>query len=147
MTEKTTGTSSNAIERRVMPNPTPKTTKNIGIRPDMKIQMTFLQAMAAVNHGDTVTRESWDDPNLHVKMHKGQMCVKLQDGVYHPMIVSQEDFDGEDWITVQVPGVPKIPGTTARASAPIVYDPTLGKNDQPEPAVNPDPRDQPGKDE
>ena len=124
-----------------MPNPTPKTTKNIGIHADRRAMMSFLQAMATVNHGDAVTRESWDDPNLHVKMHKGQMCVKLQDGVYHPMIVSQEDFDGEDWIVVNMPGVPKIPQSVTAELTPTAR--AADVVDQPPD----DPRDAAGKDE
>lgn len=89
-----------------MPQPGPKSTKDI--QEKSTEQMTFYSALAKVNHGDCVTRESWDNPSLHLKMHKGQVCVKLDDGLYHPLIVSQEDFDGEDW-TVVNGGPAKIP--------------------------------------
>jgi hypothetical protein len=128
-----------------MPSPRPTTTKDIGkpkvVDPRM---MTFTRALDAVNEGQTVTRESWDNPELHVRMNKGQLCCKLADGVYHPMIVSQEDFDGEDWQIVDVAGVPKIPGTPIRGSQQMTAP--LIPFDVADAEKAGDPRDMPGKD-
>jgi hypothetical protein len=66
--------------------------------------MNFMQALATVFHGDHVTRESWDNPKLVFKMNKGQLCVRLDDGLDHPLIISQEDIDGEDYMIVPQPG-------------------------------------------
>jgi hypothetical protein len=131
-----TGTLSKWIERRIqMPQPTPRTTKDIGKVREKRANMSFLNALACVNHGDIVTSESWGNEDFHIRMNKGQMVVKLEDGLYHPMIVSQEDFDRDDWYVVgpAAPIAPTIPMKLANPVEPI--------------ATADDPRDQPGKDE
>lgn len=98
-----------------MPQPAAKSTRNIGqpvgSNPAM---MGFLNALAMVNRGEAVTRESWDNPKTYAVMHNGKLCLYLEDKQYHPMIIVQEDFDGEDWMVVSQAG-PRIPGTDRRA--------------------------------
>jgi len=62
--------------------------------------MDFYQALKAVSRGNLVTRESWDNPKLHFKMHNGQVCTVLHDKLPHPLLVSQEDLDAEDYLIV-----------------------------------------------
>lgn len=92
-----------------MPQPTAKSTRGINTTQQHPTMMGFIQALSNVFNGGVATRESWDNPNLHIKMHKGQLCVRLEDGLNHPLIVTQEDIEGEDWLMVPQ-SMPVIPG-------------------------------------
>jgi hypothetical protein len=108
-----------------MPQPTAKSTRNIGH--DKTTRMDFFDALKKVNEGQIVTRELWDDPMVHFKMHKGQLVVRLDDGLNHPLIVSQEDLDADDYfVTVMGPQVqiaPIVPAATAPKADPPAAPP------------------------
>lgn len=94
-----------------MPHPPAKSTKSITHHVHSPGQMMdFYAALKCVHNGGVVTRESWDNDGLHIRMYKGQLCIRLEDGLNHPLIVSQEDLDGDDWMMVTLANVPKIPG-------------------------------------
>jgi hypothetical protein len=106
-----------------MPQPTPKTTKTIGQK-EKTTQMDFFDALKKVSHGAIVTREMWDDPMVHMKMNKGKLVVRLDDGQNHPLLVTQEDMETDDWFTVTIgPQVVEVfpapaPVTTPKAEPP-----------------------------
>lgn len=119
-----------------MPQPTAKSTKNIGIAGTNHPSLSFLQALTIVQRNKAASRESWDNPALFIHMHKGQVCVRLDDGLDHPLIVSQEDMEGDDWFEVPKP-TNKVPGIDPATTPPL---PPAG------PADGIDPRDKPGVD-
>ena len=103
-----------------MPQPTARSTRNIG--QDKKTQLDFFDALRKVNEGQIVTRELWDNPMVHMKMHKGQLVVRLEDGLDHPLIVSQEDLDADDYFVTtlgpQIMVAPVVPPATAPKAEP-----------------------------
>ena len=109
-----------------MPQPTARSTRNIG--QDKKTQLDFFDALRKVNEGQIVTRELWDDPMVHMKMHKGQLVVRLDDGLNHPLIVSQEDLDADDYFVTamrpQIQVTPIVPAATAPKAEPPAPPPT-----------------------
>ena len=61
--------------------------------------MTFPEAMKQIIQGEKVTKLEWNDPETylilttHLYLHKSA-------GTEHPLIVSDGDMLGEDWIVV-----------------------------------------------
>lgn len=109
-----------------MPHPQPKSTRNIG--QDKKTQLDFFDALKKINEGQIVTCELWDNPMIHMKMHKGQLVIRLEDGLDHPLIISQEDLDSDDYFVTtmgpQIMVAPVVPSTMSPKAEPPVAPPS-----------------------
>lgn len=66
--------------------------------------MNFIEAISAVfNDSDHVTRQAWNNRSIYLLMEDGKLCIKgfdgskPDDGLAHPLIVSEQDFFAHDW--------------------------------------------------
>lgn len=69
--------------------------------------MTFTEALsAAFNDGDNITRRAWNNRNQFVAVEETKLCIKgydagkPDDGLYHPLIVTEQDYFADDWEVV-----------------------------------------------
>ena len=66
--------------------------------------MTFTEALTAVfKDNDRITRRSWNSRSIYVLLEDGKLCIKgfasegVDDGLPHPLIVSEQDYFADDW--------------------------------------------------
>jgi len=62
--------------------------------------LNFPQAICEVKVGNKVTRLSWNNPKEFILLSGGKLCIMKADGP-HPLIVSDGDMFGEDWVVVR----------------------------------------------
>lgn len=69
----------------------------------VQVSMDFAGAILAIQHGDKVTKLSWDDPKIVVSMTNGLLQITLPKNDYtpYPLIVSEGDIFGVDWARVE----------------------------------------------
>ena len=60
--------------------------------------MDFPTAVAMVIEGKKITKLEWDDPGVVGALHEGRLMILLDDGLWHPWIVSDGDLLGRDWV-------------------------------------------------
>lgn len=63
-------------------------------------QMSFFDALPAVLIGKNITKLEWNDNMIYVKLDGGQLKIMLEDGLLHPLIVSEGDLRGTDWVVL-----------------------------------------------
>lgn len=70
--------------------------------------MTFTQVLSAVfNDADHITRRAWNNHAIYILLEDGKLCIKgydatkPDDGLPHPLIVTEQDYYAEDWEVVE----------------------------------------------
>lgn len=63
--------------------------------------LDFPAAMQAVKEGKNVTKLEWNNPNILVCLNGGRLRIKLEDGLFHDLLVSDGDILGEDWVVLE----------------------------------------------
>jgi hypothetical protein len=79
------------------PVQSPTVTKN---KPRPSNALSFYDALKEVTDGKKVTKDEWGDPAVFVELRNEKLMIKLEDGTFHPLIVSYGDLTGDDWIVV-----------------------------------------------
>lgn len=64
--------------------------------------MNFQDALNAAFHdNDRITRTIWANRSIFVAVEETKLCIKgfnaENDDLYHPFIVSEQDFFADDW--------------------------------------------------
>lgn len=65
--------------------------------------VTFFEAIASVVGGATVTKLEWNDPEIIVEVRNEKLMIRTDDGLFHPLILTIGDMNGEDWIILHNP--------------------------------------------
>lgn len=60
--------------------------------------MSFYDALKAVRSGKRVTKLEWGNPMVFLCLYQGQLCLHKDDLLYHPLIISEQDLDGNDYV-------------------------------------------------
>ena len=59
--------------------------------------LDFPVAMQAVIDGKSISKQEWDDIQIHCQLRRGNLQIFLSDGKWHNWIVSEADMLGQDW--------------------------------------------------
>lgn len=62
--------------------------------------MDFTTALAAAFHdNDRVTRRHWNNRSIYAALEDGMLMIKgfPDDGLWHPWMISEQDFFADDW--------------------------------------------------
>ena len=66
--------------------------------------MTFPEALDAVfKDNDRITRATWANRNIYCALEEGRLCIKgfasegSDDGLFHPWVITEQDFFAHDW--------------------------------------------------
>ena len=59
--------------------------------------MDFIEAMQCVKEGVEIFQQSWNGE--YVAMHDGTLCIRLNDGLFHPWTITATDLANETWDT------------------------------------------------
>jgi hypothetical protein len=62
--------------------------------------MDFITALNAVfKDNDRITRVQWADRQIFCAVEEGKLCIKGvdRDDLYHPWVVTEQDFFAHDW--------------------------------------------------
>ncbi len=62
--------------------------------------MDLPTALYKVKNGFKITRQDWDSDELYASMSGGRLCVRMEDKLFHPWLISDVDMDAEDWESV-----------------------------------------------
>jgi hypothetical protein len=57
----------------------------------------LFEALQYVNEGGRISRGEWGDKGFFVEIHAQVLCLHKPDGIYHPWILTQDDFDATDF--------------------------------------------------
>lgn len=66
--------------------------------------MTLTDALNAVfRDNERIHRTSWNTRDVYCALEGGQLCIwgVPADGKWHPWVVTESDFFGQDWEIVQ----------------------------------------------
>jgi signal transduction histidine kinase len=78
----------------------PKTSPTVKKAPRDPNSMDFPDALRQVIDGKSITKQEWNDPSVIVKIVSDRLMIKLDDGKFHPLIVSYGDLHGDDWVVL-----------------------------------------------
>ena len=48
----------------------------------------------------SATRQEWNMPHVYIKMHNSKLCIYNEDKIFHPLIVTDGDIAGTDWVLI-----------------------------------------------
>jgi hypothetical protein len=63
-------------------------------------EMSFPEAMQSVIDGGKVTKSEWGSSNIYIYLVEEKLCIRKEDGVSYPVLISEGDMKGEDWVKV-----------------------------------------------
>jgi hypothetical protein len=63
-------------------------------------EMGFTGAIEKIILGKKLTRVEWRNMGTYIVLHEGILKIKKSDG-FHPLLVSEGDLRGDDWIVVE----------------------------------------------
>ncbi len=64
-------------------------------------QLDFFEALREVSLNKCITKLEWNEPNCYLKLVDGRLVIYKPDTkLFHPLIVSDGDMAGEDWIVI-----------------------------------------------
>ena len=66
--------------------------------PEMVVTMTFAEALEVVLAGGRITKLDWEDQQFWCELVNGQLHLHKPDGINYPLIVSEGDLRGADWV-------------------------------------------------
>ena len=64
------------------------------------VMMDFPSAMKEVAEGKKVTKLEWKNTNIFLLLTDGFLKIHKEDGTTTPLLVSDGDMMGQDWIVV-----------------------------------------------
>lgn len=65
-----------------------------------KIEMDFYQALRHVYEGGKVTKLEWGSTEEYLLLRNNQLQLRKKDGTFHPLIVSDGDMAGKDYVVI-----------------------------------------------
>lgn len=75
-------------------SPKPKTKK--------PTNLDFFDALRQVYLGKCITKLEWNEPDCYFKLVDGRLMIYKPDTkMFHPLIVTDGDMAGEDWIVIE----------------------------------------------
>lgn len=60
--------------------------------------MSFPAALQCVIDGMAITKREWNDEQFFVELRDMKLMIHKPDGLYYPLIVSDGDMRGTDWV-------------------------------------------------
>lgn len=64
------------------------------------ILYSFTDALKQCVEGKKITKQSWNNANVYFMFAGNQLSIMKADGNLAPLIVTLEDFRGDDWIVL-----------------------------------------------
>ncbi len=61
----------------------------------------FYEALAHVAAGKSITKLEWKDESIFLKLVDGRLCIYKEDKLFHPLIVTDGDMIGLDWVVIE----------------------------------------------
>jgi hypothetical protein len=71
-------------------SPLPQTVK--------RAEMDFYVALRLVEAGRFITKLEWKNPEMVVGLKDTHLRIRLKDGKFHDLIVTEGDMIGKDWV-------------------------------------------------
>ena len=68
-------------------------------RKNQSMKKYFFQALQEVINGKKITRASWPNGET-ISLHNRFLSIKKDDGTIHPLLVSEGDLKGDDWVVI-----------------------------------------------
>jgi len=63
-------------------------------------EMSFAEAIEKIILVKKVTRVEWGDKGSYVVLSEGMLKIRKPDGL-HPLLISEGDLKGDDWVVVE----------------------------------------------
>ena len=63
-------------------------------------EMGFAGAIEKVIMGKKLTRVEWGNKGTYIVLSDGMLKIRKSDG-FHPLLVSEGDLKGDDWVVVE----------------------------------------------
>jgi hypothetical protein len=62
--------------------------------------LTFPEAIQKIIDGGRYTKREWNDPAIFIFLHGGFLKIKGKDGNLSPLLISEPDMLGTDWVSI-----------------------------------------------
>jgi phenolic acid decarboxylase len=59
--------------------------------------MDLIAALKFVKQGEAISRIAWENTGVQVGIHIGALSIKMEDGIFHPWIITEADLYAYDW--------------------------------------------------